>query len=68
MATRTNVRCSIRERLDHIRMSSLEREAARAYLQQGTLVADAILQTLACLRSIAQRMERRVRMLLRLTH
>ena len=53
MTTRSKYRCHISNRLEHIRMTTAEREAARASLQQGVRVADAIIQLSARIRSLA---------------
>jgi len=61
MTTRLDYRCHISQRLDAIPMTKADREAARAYLQQGVRVADAMLRIAAWLRSTVEFLGRGLR-------
>ena len=61
MVIRREVSCTIDEQLDHIRMSSKQREAARNYLRQGVLAAQVIITTWSFLRSVTHRIKHGLR-------
>lgn len=46
--------CSLIDRLNHIRMTERERQAAMAYLRQGEIVADVMIQATVGIRSVMQ--------------
>lgn len=54
---------SVLDRLDDVRMTEQERQAAKAYMQQGEFVADLILGAAGMIRSVLQRVERGLRAL-----
>ena len=68
MNTGINNQCWIVERLGNLRMTPAEREAAKAYIQQGARIADFTIPALASIRSIADRVGRGFRGLTRLSH
>ena len=61
MKTGANSQRQLIKRLDQIRMTEPEREAAKAYLQQGEIVADLVIQAYAAMRSVAPLVERGLR-------
>jgi hypothetical protein len=46
--------CSVIDRLSHIRMTDRERQVAMAYLRQGEIVADVMIQATVGIRSVVQ--------------
>jgi hypothetical protein len=61
MTTHRKHQCQISERLDEIRMTAAEREAARSYLEQGTRLVDGAFQFAASMRLIASQLGRGLR-------
>jgi hypothetical protein len=61
MTTHRKYQCQISKRLDEIRMTAAERQAARAYLEQGMCLVDGAFQFAARMRLIASQLGRGLR-------